>query len=85
MRAENFLYFNAVPWVCLQFVIVVFRDHTHYFAVEVSTEHGEDSYQVALGAMYTETMLCGVSGWTVVTGLQRHSSIFLQYPPHLQN
>ena len=23
--------FLAVPWVCLQFVIVVFADHTHYF------------------------------------------------------
>ena len=23
--------FLAVPWVCLQFVIVVFSDHTHYF------------------------------------------------------
>ena len=24
--------FSAVPWVCLQFVIVVFPDHTHYFS-----------------------------------------------------
>ena len=23
----------AVPWVCLQFVIVVFPDHTHYFCI----------------------------------------------------
>ena len=23
--------FPAVPWVCLQYVIVVFPDHTHYF------------------------------------------------------
>ena len=23
--------FLTVPWVCLQFVIVVFPDHTHYF------------------------------------------------------
>ena len=23
--------FLAVPWVCLQFVIVVYPDHTHYF------------------------------------------------------
>ena len=23
--------FHAVPWVCLQFVIVVFADLTHYF------------------------------------------------------
>ena len=23
--------FLAVPWVCLQFVIVVFPDHTHFF------------------------------------------------------
>ena len=22
--------FLAVPWICLQFVIVVFPDHTHY-------------------------------------------------------
>ena len=25
--------FHAVPWVCLQFVIVVFPDHTHYFGM----------------------------------------------------
>ena len=24
-------HFLLVPWVCLQFVIVVFPDHTHYF------------------------------------------------------
>ena len=24
--------FLAVPWDCLQFVIVVFPDHTHYFS-----------------------------------------------------
>ena len=23
--------FLAVPWVCMQFVIVVFPDHNHYF------------------------------------------------------
>ena len=23
--------FLAVPWVCLQFMIVVFPDHTHFF------------------------------------------------------
>ena len=22
----------AVPWVCLQFVVVVFPDHTHFFS-----------------------------------------------------
>ena len=25
--------FLAVPWGCLQFVIVVFPDHTHYFHI----------------------------------------------------
>ena len=25
--------FFAVPWVCLQFVIVVFSDHTHFFKI----------------------------------------------------
>ena len=25
--------FLAVPWVCQQFVIVVFPDHTHYFGL----------------------------------------------------
>ena len=25
--------FLAVPWICLQFVIVVFPDHTYYFQV----------------------------------------------------
>ena len=30
--------FLAVPWVCLQFVIVVFPDHTHYFWSTVIAE-----------------------------------------------
>ena len=25
--------FLAAPWVCLQFVIVVFPDHTHYLCI----------------------------------------------------
>ena len=25
--------FLAMPWVCLQFVIVVYPDHTHYFSL----------------------------------------------------
>ena len=25
--------FLVVPWICLQFVIVVFPDHTHYVSV----------------------------------------------------
>ena len=25
--------FLAVPWVCLQFVIVLFPDHTHFFVL----------------------------------------------------
>ena len=24
-----------VPWVCLQFMIVVFPDHTHYFSCQI--------------------------------------------------
>ena len=27
--------FLAVPWVCLQFVIVVFPDHTHYLRGQI--------------------------------------------------
>ena len=30
--------FLAVPWVCLQFVIVVFPDHTHLLYI-ISTEN----------------------------------------------
>ena len=30
--------FLAVPWGCLQFVIVVFPDHTHYFGQIVFTK-----------------------------------------------
>ena len=26
----------AVPWVCLQFVIMVFSDHTHFFNMKTS-------------------------------------------------
>ena len=26
--------FLVVPWVCPQFVIVVFPDHTHYFCID---------------------------------------------------
>ena len=29
----------VVPWVCLQFVIVVFSDHTHYFVVVMLNDH----------------------------------------------
>ena len=36
--------FLAVPWVCLQFVIVVFPDHTHYFWCIHRTTH--DPYGV---------------------------------------
>ena len=28
-------FFLAVPWVCLQFVIVAFSDHTHYSCKKV--------------------------------------------------
>ena len=31
--------FLEVPWVCLQFVIVVFPDHTHYFTYINSLLH----------------------------------------------
>ena len=30
------LLFLEVPWGCLQFVIVVFPDHTHYFQLYIS-------------------------------------------------
>ena len=33
--------FLAVPWVCLQFMIVVFPDHTHYFSC-VNQFYAED-------------------------------------------
>ena len=29
-------FFLAVPWVCLQFVMMVFPDHTHYFWTKVT-------------------------------------------------
>ena len=32
--------FLAVPWVCLQFVIVVFPDHTHLPVLKVSITNG---------------------------------------------
>ena len=32
--------FLAVPWVCIQFVIVVFPDHTHYFRFRHSVHLG---------------------------------------------
>ena len=51
------------------------------------TEHGEDFYQVKLGALHTENMLCGVSGdwqdasdWITALTNNGHSSIFHQYP-----
>ena len=31
--------FLAVPWVCRQFVIVVFPDHTYYFCRMLQGEH----------------------------------------------
>ena len=35
--------FLAVPWGCLQFVIVVFPDHTHLLFFKRSPEHTLDS------------------------------------------
>ena len=31
--------FLAISWVCLQFVIVVFPDHTHYFSQQIKNFH----------------------------------------------
>ena len=42
--------FIAVPWVCLQFVIVVFPEHTHYFCgfllfqFEAYSDTGKSTY-----------------------------------------
>ena len=33
--------FLVVPWVCLQFVIVVFLDHTHYFCYHLAVVERE--------------------------------------------
>ena len=33
--------FLAVPWVCLQFVIVVFPDHTHLLFLNIQTIHDQ--------------------------------------------
>ena len=30
--------FLAVPWVCQQFVILVFPDHTHYFCSDIKDD-----------------------------------------------
>ena len=32
--------FLAVPWVCLQFVIVVFPDHTHLLFLKILLQEG---------------------------------------------
>ena len=34
--------FLPVPWVCLQFVIVVFPDHTHFLFLLLSNHKGSD-------------------------------------------
>ena len=33
--------FLVVPWVCLQFVIVVFSDHTHFLVLDVKASYGK--------------------------------------------
>ena len=40
----------VVPWVCLQFVIVLFPDHTHYFRL--------GSYLTKLGNLDIDVILC---------------------------
>ena len=37
-----------VPWVCLQFVIVVFPDHTHYFSLFIKPPTGGFLYIIEL-------------------------------------
>ena len=34
---------QVVPWVCLQFVIVVFLDHTHFLTIIVLTDKNTDA------------------------------------------
>ena len=35
----GWLFLAAVPWGCLQFVIVVFPDHTHYFYYNIGVSY----------------------------------------------
>ena len=39
--------FLAVPWVCLQFVIVVFPDHTHLLVLKEIINQGNNEYKGA--------------------------------------
>ena len=49
--------FLAGPWLCLQFVIVVFPDHTHFFLFCKSTffNHGDRKCVLGLGYIDTST------------------------------
>ena len=48
--------FLAVPWVCLQFVIVVFSDHTHCFFMALLACHRKTEFlTVYLTISYTSS------------------------------
>ena len=50
--------FLAVPWVCLQFVIVVFPDHTHLLFWSYKSQRkmfNNDFYRVLLKAVFCRT------------------------------
>ena len=41
-----------VPWGCLQFVIVVFPDHTHYFLYSGMAVSGQDKLEGFVGEIF---------------------------------
>ena len=64
--------FLAVPWVCLQFVIVVISDHPHYFCNHLAGVERELVALLYLCSCCHVTVKCSMSlprsavGWSVV-------------------
>ena len=52
--------FLAVPWICLQFVIVIFPDHTHYMHINEKMETINKS-QKHLGVIPTSNKITHIA------------------------
>ena len=70
--------FLAVPWVCLQFVIVLFPDHTHLLFLTIYVT--VNTYLISKGVSCVKRVLCRVSCYYCNMTLQmRHCLLAITF------
>ena len=71
--------FFAVPWVCLQFVNVVFPDNTHYFTqvlLYLAEEERAGCYSCCCVGGCVMLIPCGVMARSVSVAFPGHTHLF---------